>query len=442
MAIRTLTDKFVQSVKPRTRDFIVFDSVVRGFGLKVTPKDARSWILNARYPDSRNWTKRQLAAQAGLTLAQARDKARRWQGWISEGKDPTLEEAMETTGGDGTFQALAEAYIAAHLNSLRSGKGAAREIRAELIPVLGARAANKIARRDIVAIINGLKAKGKRHHARHVLGQARQLFAWGLEQDAYGLEFNPAEGLKPKRLIGELGPRQRFLDDFEVAAFWRAAGRMRYPMGSLYQLLLLTGLRLTELAHARWRELHPQLAALREVKDPRATDWRQVPEGIKRITIPAARFKGKTSHVQPLSDDACRVLASLPRFGRGDFIFTTTFGKKPVNGFSKPKEKLDAIILRSLRGYARLKRQDPKQAELPPFVIHDLRRVIRTALSALRVEDHVAEMVLGHGRRGLQRVYDRHKHLAEIQEALQLWAAKLASIVSAPKSDNVVRLVA
>jgi hypothetical protein len=60
-------------------------------------------------------------------------------------------------------------------------------------------------------------------------------------------------------------------------------------------------------------------------------------------------------------------------------------------------------------------------------------------LAALRIQDHVAEMVLGHGKKGLQRVYDQHKYIDEIREALALWAARLRSIIS-PSPANVVAI--
>ena len=36
-----------------------------------------------------------------------------------------------------------------------------------------------------------------------------------------------------------------------------------------------------------------------------------------------------------LAPDALALLRSLPRFAAGDFVFTTTAGAKPVNGFSQ-----------------------------------------------------------------------------------------------------------
>ena len=103
------------------------------------------------------------------------------------------------------------------------------------------------------------------------------------------------------------------------------------------------------------------------------------------------------------------------------------------------KEKIDGHMLCTLKAMARLRGNDPARVELKPWVIHDLRRTLRTHLSALRIPDHVAEMVIGHGRQGLQRVYDQHRYLDEMREALTQWAARLRSIVNPPPA-NVVSL--
>jgi len=96
-------------------------------------------------------------------------------------------------------------------------------------------------------------------------------------------------------------------------------------------------------------------------------------------------------------------------------------------------------MLRTLRAVARMRGDDPSRVELEPWVFHDLRRVVRSHLAALRVPDHVAEMALGHGRKGLQRIYDQHCYEAELREALTQWAGRLRSIVE-PAPGNVVSL--
>jgi integrase len=137
-------------------------------------------------------------------------------------------------------------------------------------------------------------------------------------------------------------------------------------------------------------------------------------------------MKADSAHVVPLSDDVVALLESLPRFANGDYLFSTTAGAKAVNGFSKAKERLDREMAEELGSTPQ------------PFVIHDIRRTMRTGLSALPVPDLVRELVIAHTKPGLHKVYDRHAYLA--RHALELWAARLRSIVAPPSSDVVVPL--
>ena len=82
-------------------------------------------------------------------------------------------------------------------------------------------------------------------------------------------------------------------------------------------------------------------------------------------------------------------------------------------------------MLGALRELAEIRGDDPKEVELTGFVNHDLRRTVRTRLSALKVQDHIAEMVIGHGRKGIARIYDQHRFEDEKREALAKWAARL-----------------
>jgi hypothetical protein len=122
----------------------------------------------------------------------------------------------------------------------------------------------------------------------------------------------------------------------------------------------------------------------------------------------------------PLSTTAWALLNKVHRVGEKDWIFTID-GKRPVANFSGAKSRLDKLMVEAL-GY--------KPA---PWVLHDLRRVVRSQLSALKVPENVAEMVIGHGKKGLARVYDQHAYLDEMREALQAWANKLWDTVSCPQ---------
>jgi integrase len=171
-------------------------------------------------------------------------------------------------------------------------------------------------------------------------------------------------------------------------------------------MLALTGQRKSEVAEARWSEMDL---------------------GKQLWTIPAARMKANATQLVPLSDDVIELLGSLPRFNRGDFLFSTDFGVRPVNGFSKGKTRLDEAMATNLAH------------AVEPFVIHDIRRTMRTGLSTLPVPDLVRELVIGHTKPGLHKVYDQHSYIDEKRKALELWAARLRGVVSeAPRGNPEV----
>jgi hypothetical protein len=65
---------------------------------------------------------------------------------------------------------------------------------------------------------------------------------------------------------------------------------------------------------------------------------------------------------------------------------------------------------------------------------------MRTGLSAIpNISDLVRELVIGHTKPGLHKVYDQHAYLDEKRFALDAWAARLRSIVDSPAA-NVVEL--
>src|SRR5262249_20433604 len=287
----------------------------------------------------------------------------------------------------------------------RQGWDVEQDLRREFIPVLGKRPIAEITARDIVEIIKPI-ARRAPYQAHNCLGHVRRLFGWAVDQHAYGIEASPGDRVKPKALIGEKQPRSRILSDDELRAFWAATGEMGYPFGSVARMLLLTGQRHHEVSEAPWAEF-----------DLNKDLW----------TISQARFKSALPHIVPLTKDVLDLLAAVPRFQSGDHVFTTTFGKKPTYISSFVKTEIDQRMAKILG------------KKLQPWVVHDLRRTVRSHLSALRISDHVAEMAIGHGRKGLARVYDLHRYEVELREALTLWAARLRDIVS-PPPPNVVQI--
>src|SRR5215475_2657096 len=91
---RVLSDRKLKSLKPAAagKTYDVADGVVPGLAVRVMPSGARSFVLVARYPGSKNPTRRSLGAYGALTLEKAREKARGWLELIGRGIDPQHEE--------------------------------------------------------------------------------------------------------------------------------------------------------------------------------------------------------------------------------------------------------------------------------------------------------------------------------------------------------------
>jgi integrase len=292
-------------------------------------------------------------------------------------------------------------------------------IRREFLPLWGKRPITEITALDVRNVVKAVVDRGATYQAHNLLTTARRLFSWAIDQHVYGLEASPCDRLRPKAIVGKRLARKRILDDDELRGFWRATRRLGYPYGPLFRMLALTGQRKSEVAEAGWSEF--DLA--------------------KRLwTIPAERMKADAAHVVPLTDDVMAVLKTLPRFKRGDHLFSTTFGTRAVNGFSKAKARLDRHMLRSWRAIGRTKGADRRRGQVLPFVIHDIRRTMRTGLSALPVPDLIRELVIAHTKPGLHRVYDLHAYIDEKARALQLWNARLRDIVEPPPESNVIRM--
>lgn len=422
-APRVLTVPFIEALKaaPAGQRYAVADLQCPGLKVRVTSTGAKSYVLWRRFGGAPNPAARSLGKVGVITLAKAREKARGWLELVAEGEDPAVVERArreaEQDKRDNTFSAVFEEFLKRHVKGQRKAAQVEREMRKDLLPLWHDKPVTAITHKDIRRLILGIVDRGAPRQAHSVLTHCKTFFGWVVECGEYGIELSPAAAIKPKLLIGEKNVRQRVLNDNEIAAFWRATGRMSYPAGPLFRLLLLTGQRKNEIAKASWREFPP---------------------AAKLLVVPAERFKSDSTHMVPLSDDVMALLETLPRWNAGDFLFSTTGGEKAANDFHKAKKRLDRHMVNILCAMARRRGDDPATVMLPPFVLHDLRRTMRTQLAALRISDAVSEMIIGHGKKGLARIYNQHKYLPEMREALEAWAAKVRSIVEPPTKDNVL----
>jgi integrase len=372
MQRKSLTDELVTALPAKRKRYVVYDSVVRSLGVRVSPKGKKTWIVVGRFNGNKHPTRRKLAGK--LTIEQARERAIKFDAAPSD-----------------KFTTVAEAYFK-HIAKQRRAGEVERTIRRELFPRWQNKQIGTITRRDMTDAINAVKERGKPSAAHHLFAYAQGLFSYATANNL--LEHSPCTGIKPRVLIGAKTPRQRVLSDDELRAVWHAAKRAG-EFGQLVRLLMITGQRRSDVAEAPWSEF-----------DTTAKLW----------TISPQRFKSNVSHVVPLSQLAMDVIDALDDSGERLFH---------VTGFSKSKRRLDKLMLVELR-----KRN--AKAELQHWTLHDLRRTLRTRLSekALGVTYEVREAVIGHSKRGLDRVYDQYDFLEEKREALDAWSERLSGIVS------------
>lgn len=330
---RMLNDRFIYSREAAAKDdrYVIYDTIVPGLGVSVTDRGTKTFIYYARYPTPQGMrpAKSALGKVGALTLAEAREKARSWRQMIERGVDPREEEKRQQAAAiekrKNTFGAVADDYIA-HIKGQKQRKArqVENEIRREIRSHWEDRPITDITGTDVRDLVKKLGLRAP-YVAHAVYGHIRRIFNFVIGQggDAYGISQSPCDRLSPREFVPKKKSRQRTFNDDELRAYWFATEKMDYPYSPFYQLIVLTGQRLNEVAGARWREF--DLA--------------------KRLwTIPAERFKSGHTQVVPLTDEVIRVLEKIPRFpdsmndgvkGRRDCLFSTDGGYKPINGFSK-----------------------------------------------------------------------------------------------------------
>ncbi|TIL72284.1 MAG: DUF4102 domain-containing protein [Mesorhizobium sp.] len=417
---------------PRGDRYTIIDNDTPHLRLRVTDTGAKTFLMWKRWEKGAASATARAIGQVGVvSLADARATARQWEELRKKGIDPKVLEEQERRKAeeakradeerrDKTFATVLDDYLAAKRNrGRRQVAEDEKDFRRECLPKWKSLPISDITKRDIEKVVGSIAARGKKRHAHNVFVKVRALFNWCVKKEL--IEKSPCRLISPEEFIGEKKSRTRTLNSDEIFALLRALDRTPYPYGPMYKLLLLTGGRLNEIARARWSEIDMG--------------------NMGALTIPSERFKSGRTHVIALSADALTVLKTIPRWkpvkdDPRDFLFSAFDGSAPVNGMNKSKKRLDARMLRTLKALARKRGDDPALVELKPWVIHDLRRVVRSGLSELKVTPVIAELILGHSLPALWGTYDTYSFLDEKRDALEKWAAHLRAVTDGEPRES------
>jgi integrase len=269
----------------------------------------------------------------------------------------------------------------------------------EILPAIGRvklRTLNTGVIRDMVARI---VHRGSPATAGKVLAIAKQLCRYG-QGNAY-MESNPALPLEEQNLGITHGVGSDHLKDADIPVFWDATESLDPHMRAALCLLLLLGIRSSELRLTRWDDVDLEAGTL------------TVPVENQKLTIKGLQ-RGRP-FVVPLPTQAVKILRELPRVS--GWAFPGRLGDKPVN-----RRTISASMQRL--GL--------------PYTAHGLRKTLRTGLGKLGVPRHVSEACLNHVQPGMDSIYDMNTYRDERREALQQWADRMELLVN-PR-ENVTLL--
>ena len=262
-----LTAKLARESRPESRDTILFDRALPGFGLRIHPSGRKVWIVQARIEGR---SRRIVIARHGeMDLAEARRRARDMLARIRAGENPAedIRREKETP----SFRQFTGEYLRRSEPHWKpSGRRTVRiYLKARILPAFGRMPLDRIDAQDVAAWFDAASRDrpGAANRAFEIL-RAMMFRAeeWGLRERG----SNPCIGIakNPRKQIA------RFLDVEELARLGRVldAHEARWPEAvAAVRLLALTGCRRSEVLNLRWRNIGANALNLEDAKTgPRA----------------------------------------------------------------------------------------------------------------------------------------------------------------------------
>jgi integrase len=399
-------DKAVRAGVPAGKAHVVlWDNAPVGLGLKIRASGSASWVYQfrpkgvGRTEAARTLT---LGSWRSVSLDAARAAATAKAGEIALGKDPAAELRVERTRERRIVsRALDEFELHIKRRRLVNVPTIMSTLRRGLAP-LATREIDALERADFVDRIDALESAGKPGAATDLRKHARSLLEWCVSKGL--VKHNVLAGLRrphasrAERL--ENAAKGRALSDDEIAALWASAGSLG-PFGGMLRLGLLTAMRRSELAKLRRADVHDD-----------------------RIVVIPPNAKTGAQHEIHVTAAMRAVLTAQARDTSG-LVFPSA--RKPGARLSGWTQLVAAAVKRS--GV--------------DFRLHDLRRTVRTLMSRCGVSEEIAELAIGHKRRGLIGVYNKDDAWRARADAFERVSDHIARIVASDvMGEGVVHLPA
>ena len=335
---------------------LVWDSELKGFGVRVTDKGIKSFILQRRINGKD--CRMTLGRYGAVTVEQARKDAKVKAGLIASGGDPVAEKRRKKAAQVTLRQALDDYFVSRKTLAPKT----VHDMEATLewgCPIWLTLPAARITRNMVERRHRELGEKG--HGAANKWGRylrALLNFTASKYTDAEGqpiLTDNPVKVLSATRAWYRIERRQSVIQPHQIAAWWDAVTRLRNTTHRDYFLtLLLTGLRKEE---------------------ARTLQWADVDFQARTLTVHGT--KNHSSHTLPMGPYLASLLSARERLG--PLVFTSTHGQI-------------GNLRYSLEGIAK--------ASGIKFMIHDLRRTFATLAESLDIPAYALKRLMNHKTQG------------------------------------------
>jgi len=413
-----LTDKAVKGAEPEAIRYVIWDTALPGFGLRVDPSGHKSFIVRYRSGGGgRNSTKRYMTIKARPGEVLTADAARKLAGLIladvAHGKDPAADRDRKRA--EMTVSELCRFYFEEGVETKKASTIAIDKGRVErhIKPLLGSRRVSEVTSADVERFMRDV-AKGKtaadvktkkrgraiveggKGTASRTVGLLGGIFSFAVARSLRS--DNPVRGVK--RYAD--GKGERFLSSKELAALGEALRSLEAKGANraavaIVRLLTFTGARKSEITGLRWAEVDLERACLR-LGDSKT--------GAK---------------VVPLGPPALAILSQLKRDRDSPFVFPAESGGSHFQGTEK--------LWRKVR----------KAAQLPGVRLHDLRHSFASIGLASGDSLPLIGKLLGHAD---VKTTARYAHLADdpLREAARRIASTIAAAMDGAPSAEVVSL--
>ncbi|MCU5773512.1 integrase arm-type DNA-binding domain-containing protein [Erwiniaceae bacterium BAC15a-03b] len=390
----TLTVKEVQAIVRKGESGRYGDG--EGLYLMLPPKGSPYWMI--RYTINGKRKALTLGKQTDLSLAEARSEADAARKKVRSGNDPVAERKLNRPAAITTVNELFTDWLIELQKRLKNPQIPARVFKKDISPQIGLLAIDKVTPLDVRAVIRKISDSGRPSISNDALLYMKQLFNHAIK---LGLTMNnPAAAFRVNDAGGVEKSRERALTLEEIGfvfeKFKENSDSFSRDNYIACALLILLGVRKTELTESKWTEY-------------RLEDSKWV--------LPADRSKTGREIAIPLSPLALTFFNELKvRACGSEYVFPNRrVSKTPHMG----KDTLNRALAKLFGQEPGKKIQPPnKMKNLEYFTVHDLRRTCRSLLASLSVPPHIAERCLNHKIEGVQGIYDRYDYYEERKKAL------------------------